>query len=351
MAIRGFSIARFTGVLLSCISALHAAPLLFTNSGAGAVGIVAGANVTGLRAVSSNLTASGAADMLIGFVNTSVDFRELGPAVDTGVVDFSNSSLPKLQDCDGHGGGGPTACYEDAQSSLSLTTILGGTASDPADVAAADAEMSAVSSAWAAVSGTKISLAAGGTIKATSGALQTVKVSPQGGSSFNETGYVFTITDNGVNPSQNITIEGDGSRLVILNYTSSRAFNLSKDITLAGGITPDQVLINITDGSTTDLSHIFKASGSATIDADLIVTSGTVDMKLATLNGRLYLDGNGRSIFSDFTLNTPADAPADEEAGPAAPEPAAMILLGGGLVALGYIGKRYRARRTPKTEE
>lgn len=347
MSIRGRLLIPFIAALL--IGGTHScqsAPLLFTHSGAGAVGMIAGRNVTEVDAVGGNLASVSAWDMLLGFMNTNVNFWSSNSSFDTGIIDFSNALLAKLQNCDGRGGGGPSACYVDSESSLGNTTILGGTASDPADVAAADAEMAAVSSAWAAVSGTNISLSNGGTIYATNGVLRTVTISPRGASSFTETGYVFTITNNGLNPSQNIVINGDGSHLVILNYTSSQAFNLSKNITLTGGITSDQVLINITDGSTTTLNQILQISGTPTIDADLIVTSGSVKLDGATINGRIYLDGDGVSTMDlGFNLKAPCDAPADEQTGSATPEPAAMILVGAGLVALSYISRRNRLRR------
>ena len=339
MPTRGWLSVELIGAFLTVeIGSCQASPMLFTNAGAGTVGIIAGANVTGIDAANGNLSAARPTDMLIGFVNTSIDFRSTGPAFDYGVVDFSNSSLTKLQNCDARGGGGPTSCYVNIQSSLSNTTILGGTASDPSDIAAAEAEMAAVSTAWAAVSGTNLNLAAGGTINATDGVLKTVAVSPQGANSFTETGYVFTITNNGVNPSQNIVINGDGSELVILNYASAQAFTLSKNVTLTGGITSDQVLINITDGSTTTLNQIFKVQGGAAINADVIVTSGTAGWNMGTLNGRLFLDGTGITTLNSLTLNAPADVPDPA----ATPEPEGMVLLGGGLVTLAYIGKRKR---------
>jgi hypothetical protein len=330
---------KFLLNLLFVISASGAAvvgvpPYMFTNSGAGTVGVIAGANVTELDQRGGNITAYTATDILLGIVNLNTAFVTTGPITDTGVADFSNTSLLYKQNCDGNGGGGPAICGVNAQSSLNDTTITGGTASNAAAVAAAANQMAAVSAAWAGVTGASLDIANGGTVEAVNGNLQTVTISPTGESSFQKTAYVFNISNNGATPSNPITIDGNGTTLVVLNYTGTAALDLSS-IVLTGGLTSDEVLLNVTDGGTTTLSDILQFQNGATINADVIVTSGTVNLDLGAVDGRVFLNGSGTSEISSVT------APIDDAA---APEPGSLLLAGLGLLGLGIARSRKRFR-------
>jgi hypothetical protein len=306
-------------------------PFMFTNSGAGTVGVIAGSNVTGLDQRGGNITAYTATDILLGIVNLDTAFVTTGPITDTGVADFSNTSLVNQQNCDGNGGG-PATCGVNAQSSLSGTTITGGTATNAAAVAAAANQMAAVSAAWAGVTGTSLDIANGGTVTATDGNLQTLTISPTGESSFAKTAYVFNISNDGATPSNPITIDGNGTTLVVLNYTGTAALDLSS-IVLTGGLTSDEVLLDVTDGGVTTLSDILQLQNDATIDADVIVTSGTVDLTSGAVDGRLFLNGSGTSEIG--TVNAPVDDAA-------APEPGSLLLAGVGLLVLGIARSRKR---------
>jgi hypothetical protein len=319
----------------------NATPFLFTSSGAGIVGLIAGANVTELDQSNGNITAPPGhlGDMVIGFVNLSVAFKPTGPDIDTGVVDYSNTSLTNSQNCNGDGGGGPTTCFVNAQSSLSNTTITGGTASNPSAVAAAANEMQAVSTAWAAVTGTAIASNAT-SLNTTGCSTSNVTVSPSGGSSFGESGCVYNINNvNALATNSTFQITGDGSKLIILNYTAASALNWQANLTLTGGIMADQVLLNFTDGSTTTLNNILVTSGHPTINADLAVTSGTVQLNSATIDGRIYLNGSGTSqINSGFNENLPANVLPT-------PEPGSWLMLSGSLIGLGVVFRKRLAKR------
>jgi hypothetical protein len=228
-------------------------------------------------------------------------------------------------------------------SSLSSTTITGGTAANAAAVSAAANEMQAVSTAWAAVSGAGLSsnyFNGNGslTIPVTGGNKQTVTVSPSGASSFSETAYVFNFGSGNFTSTGTITISGDGSSMVVFNYTGS-SLDLENSIVLTGGITADQVLININDGGVHNLTNVLQTSGNITINADVIVTSGSATINAATLNGRAFLDGDGVTQLTTFNEVAPADAPAAE--------PPSLAMLCAGFVALFVGKKRHPAFKSP----
>ena len=336
----------FMAIGLQC----QAAPLLFTNSGAGTVGIIAGSGVSILQQNNSNIyqtKGNSASDVVIGFVNTSVDFQLSGPTVDQGVVDFSGATLSKSVNCNGNAGSGytgPNPCYVNAQSAVSNSTITGG-AENTSEAQIAANEMLALSNAWYSATGANVSLNNCTvvnnvcTISATAGNLQTVSITANG-KTWSETAYVFNITDNGPNPGHNIVINGSGSTLVVLNYKSSTKFQLNHTITLSGGITQDQVLLNLNTGAAGGTGTILQTSGGAVIDADIASVSGNVNLDNLTLNGRLFIDGTGTSsIQSGFAMTVPGDAPP---AGSSTPEPATLFLLGGALIGLSIYGRRLR---------
>lgn len=72
---------------------------------------------------------------------------------------------------------------------------------------------------------------------------------------------------------------------------------------------------------------------AATIDADVIVTSGTVNLDLGAADGRVFLNGSGTSEIG------PVTAPVDDAA---ALEPGSLLLAGLGLLGLGIARSRKR---------
>jgi hypothetical protein len=144
---------------------------------------------------------------------------------------------------------------------------------------------------------------------------------------------VFSATS--INVTRTLTISGNSSDLIVINYGGSAVFGNQGShigqIVLTGGITPDQVLFNLT-GTGTDLT----ISGGDTLFADFIVR-GAYNVSNATLAGRILGSTGASTIGSNFVLNVPADA---------TPEPGEWALIAGGLGALFYLGRR-RSRRPP----
>jgi hypothetical protein len=132
-----------------------------------------------------------------------------------------------------------------------------------------------------------------------------------------------------INFNKVLTIVGGPSDVVVFN-SSSAIFRNNGGIVLSGGITPDQVLFNLT-GTGTDLS----ISGNDSIFADFIVR-GAYNVSAATINGRI-LGGTGTlTLGNNLVMQAPADA---------TPEPGEWALMAGGIGALVYLGRR-RSRRS-----
>jgi hypothetical protein len=136
-----------------------------------------------------------------------------------------------------------------------------------------------------------------------------------------------------------LAITGDVHDLVILNFLGSRTASFTAGITLTGGITSDQVLINYRG---TSASNGLSFNGS-TYNSTVIV-GGTGNYRVignTTINGRV-LGGSGTLTWgnngNDVTINAPPDI---NPAG--VPEPSTWILIGTGVAGLIYRGKRRRA--------
>jgi hypothetical protein len=166
--------------------------------------------------------------------------------------------------------------------------------------------------------GTAINITTGGSLNVSSGALGS-DVSVLG----NPLGTYRVFTVGSVNfPNGIFTINGSVTDQVVLNVGSNANFHGS--LVLAGGITPDQVLINMIGGNY--VTHM----GGRTLDvntngaltsATWLDPNGAMSAVNTTINGRFFGgDFQNQQIVSGANINAPV------------PEPAALSLLG--LVAL-----------------
>jgi hypothetical protein len=312
--------------------AAHAIPYLFTNPGAGNFALVTGANVTGLTANNDSVTAPSSTDPAFGF-SSGITFTSTGPATFTGVADFSD---PITKSTGGTCNGG--TCFVNSTSSISNTNITGGTFYAPGAVATAVQQwldLTSTATGWGSVAGTAANVGSGGTLCAGSGftgcsyTATTTHTITVGGQS--QTAYVFDITSSGDHINNPLTIKGDGSALIILNYGGTQKLQSNKAITLSGGVGDDQVLLNVTS------SGGMQTSGGFTFSGALAVTGAAASLDNAGFQGRIFLNGTGTSsIQSGFNLTAPPDIPGSSTA---APEPGTALLLGGSL-AFWYVFKR-----------
>ena len=209
-------------------------------------------------------------------------------------------------------------------------TVSGGVVASDAAVTNAINYTNDLSQFLGGQSGTSTTVATGGSITASSGTLytgNTVDGNPLGNY------YVFTVTS--VNfPNGTFTINGSATDQVVLDIGFSA--NLHGQIVLAGGITSDNVVINMFGGNYT--THM----GGPTLDVNTngLVTMGTfldpnggMSAVSTTIDGRFFGgDVQNQQIVSGASIFAPIPEPAS----------ATVLILGGALSAL----QMCRARRS-----
>jgi hypothetical protein len=195
---------------------------------------------------------------------------------------------------------------------LTNVTVTGGTQMNVASVDSALNQILSISSYYAGQTGT--SLGAFGGSNTTIGVI---------GAGI----QIFTATS--INVNKVITIQGGANDLIIINDSSSAIFRGGGKIFLSG-ISPDQVLFNLTGSGT-----VLSISGNDAIAGDFIVR-GSYNVSAATLSGRI-LGGTGTlTLGANFVLIDPEDVTT--------PEPSEWVLMTGGLSALLFFGRKLPGR-------
>jgi hypothetical protein len=315
-----------------------AVPLLFTGWGAGQFGLVATTPTVNL---SGNVTSatSNIQDGVIA-VGAGVDLALSGGTV-TGAIDFADATTKNTGgSCVMDLGG---VCKVNAASAFTGGSVTGVTLQYNAAVTNAVNEWNGLvaASAWGSATGaTAVNLGSGGPFvlcagsghsgcTTTNSTTTTRTVNGQ-----TQTAYLFDISSStGGNIANNITIKGDGNTLIVLLYNGASTLNISKSVTLADGVTSDQVLLNVTSAAGITTAAGFNFTGS------LAVKDTTETLSGAIINGRLFLGGSGSATLNTsgstgFSLTAAADI--------ATPEPATEFLIGGAMVLVAVLVKRAR---------
>jgi hypothetical protein len=242
----------------------------------------------------------------VGIGTGSIIDTHLGAAQTwTGPIDFADTGSATT-----HGYTVPSA-----SDNLTNVTVTGGTKLGQTYVDAALDQILGISNYWAGASG-----------QTSLGALNKPMTIGTIGAGI----QVFSVTS--INLTKAITIQGNSTDLIIINDPGAAVFGSGGsnhgNIVLSGGITPDQVLFNLTG-----TGNVLSISGGDTLSADFILKQGSYNLSNATVNGRI-LGGQG-------TLTLGASF---EEIAPPVPEPGAWGLMAGGIGVLLYLGRRLRKR-------
>jgi len=206
----------------------------------------------------------------------------VGNCLITGAVDFSATNT--------------------GQFTSNNTTITGGVNYSVSAVANALLSVNSLSQTLAGESGTAVNIASGGSINATSGALDA------------NGNRVFTATINSnFSAGTTFTINGTASQHVVLNIPTTGGHGFNGSIVLAGGITSDQVLFNFDAGNYTTLTGgdtLTISTNGFTTTGIFLDPNGNIQINHSVLDGRLFGgDTQNMQIVSGATIVAPVGVP------------------------------------------
>jgi hypothetical protein len=146
---------------------------------------------------------------------------------------------------------------------------------------------------------------------------------------------VFTATSFSIGNGNTVTINGSASDFVVIDITGNSGNKLDGALTLTGGITEDQVLINFIGVG----GSVQGAANGATLHGTFLIPNETVTLNSLTIDGYLFggQPGTDFHLVSNSFVDQPPWTPTTST-----PEPTSMALLAGALAAFGIISRRYR---------
>jgi len=259
-----------------------------------------------------------------GDINTAPVNANIGIGTITGKVNLHNEVVKGKVDTSGNAadvvsGGNITGTQPVSRGGASPSGSPASVNSNVAAVESAITTAKALSNTYGAeaASGTPVTINGTTTINASAGFLDASGA------------RLFTASGFSIGNGHTVTINGSASDYVVINITGNSGNKLDGALTLTGGITPNQVLINFIGVG----GSVQGAANGATLQGTFLIPNEKVQLNSLTIVGHLFGGAAGQDF--QFVSNALMAQPLT-----AVPEPTTLLLGATGLVALGVWGRK-----------
>ena len=259
-----------------------------------------------------------------GDINTAPVNANIGIGTITGKVNLHNEVVKGKVDTSGNAAdvvsdGNITGTQPVSRGGASPSGSPASVNSNVAAVESAITTAKALSSTYGAeaASGTAVTINGTTTINASAGFLDASGA------------RLFTASGFSIGNGHTVTINGSASDYVVINITGNSGNKLDGALTLTGGITPNQVLINFIGSG----GAVQGAANGATLQGTFLIPNEKVQLNSLTIVGHLFGGAAGQDF--QFVSNALMAQPLT-----AVPEPTTLLLGATGLVALGVWGRK-----------